>query len=93
MVVPPEDMEALLWLVAVYAVLCRSAVASASSLEVAPVDVRGGSWTQGAGRLGVLIACDAGLAKGSTRAGRAWVVLEGAVGEAEPDIVMKAEPV
>lgn len=40
----------------------------------------------------MLIACDAGLAKGSTRTGRVSVVLEGTFGDAEPDIVMKAEP-
>jgi len=39
------------------------------------------------------MACDAGLAKGSTRVGRVSVVLERAFGDAEPDIVMKAEPV
>ena len=41
----------------------------------------------------MLIACDAGLAKGSTRVGRVSGVLEGAFGDAEPDIVMRAEPV
>jgi hypothetical protein len=91
-VVPPEDMDALLWLVAAYPVSCTFVVASASSLVVGPVDVRGGSWAQGSGYLGVLIACDAGLAKGSTRTGRVWVVLKGAFGDAEPDIVMKVEP-
>jgi hypothetical protein len=42
--------------------------------------------------VGVLTACDAGLAKGSTRTGRVWVVVEGAFLDAEPDIVMKAKP-
>jgi hypothetical protein len=70
MVVPPEDMEGLLWFVAVCTVFCRPVVASASSLYVGPLDVLDGSWAQGSGYVGVLTACDAGLAKGSTRTGR-----------------------
>jgi hypothetical protein len=43
MVVPSEDIEALLYFVAVWFMFCWPVVASASSLFVGPLDVLGGS--------------------------------------------------
>jgi hypothetical protein len=57
-------MEALLWLVV--AVLFCSVAANDPQVNVGPVDVLGGSWAQASGYLGVSMACEAGLAKGSS---------------------------